>query len=511
MKKDEKKWIDGVVLIAMFILAGLFVYYFSTSTSPIIKNFYKDDSAIFQVVGREWAKGKLLYVDVFDHKGPIIFLIDALGYGLTKSSIGIMYIQIVLLFLVVAFIYRAMRLEFGRKWAAAIAGLAYLIMGISYSQGNLTEEYSLLFIVLSIASAIKYMRKEEQDLHPLKYAFVYGCSFMAICLMRMTSAISICCIVLVVLCILLGEKKWLHILQNMVAFLAGAGLTFLPFCIYFLIKGTLKQMLFATFIYNFMYASGSSFLDPDGDGWNKILFSVLTVFCLLVISILHIAFTKKQKDRLGICSLLTAVMTILMLLRMNRYMHYYLITMPYVMYIAVMLKDLYAVRKKDAWRRMAFLMAAGLVLLQTLAGGYKTYAQRKCIETYTKQTADYQVCCNRFMSQIPPEEKEDFLVFASFRLSQWYLVADVAPSYHYPFLQDWWCKNSSEMEAEVTAYLQNQPAKWMVVEADYDTGDLLIPNNENFKKIIQTRYEVVDDFQTSFDYRRYQLLKRSTP
>ena len=48
---------------------------------------------MFQTIGKYWAQGDLPYVELFDHKGPMIFLINAAGYYLA-GKIGVFFLQI---------------------------------------------------------------------------------------------------------------------------------------------------------------------------------------------------------------------------------------------------------------------------------------------------------------------------------------------------------------------------------------------------------------------------------
>ena len=81
---DKKRgFVYNKILCALlFVLSGLvWALFFSKTTSPL----YTDvgyDSAMFQTIGKYWAQGYLPYVDLFDHKGPLIFFINAVGYAL---------------------------------------------------------------------------------------------------------------------------------------------------------------------------------------------------------------------------------------------------------------------------------------------------------------------------------------------------------------------------------------------------------------------------------------------
>ena len=82
MGKLNEKNKSGLLCLLLFVasaFAGALV--FSPSTSPLYSD-WGYDSAMFQTIGKYWAQGHLPYVELFDHKGPIIFFINALGYAL---------------------------------------------------------------------------------------------------------------------------------------------------------------------------------------------------------------------------------------------------------------------------------------------------------------------------------------------------------------------------------------------------------------------------------------------
>lgn len=249
--KNSKMQYSIAIVIIMLLSAG-FVYYFSGTTSPVIPDYYGDDSAVFQVVGKAWTNGKIPYIQAFDHKGPFIFFVEALGYLI----------------------------------------------------GNYTEEYSLVFITFSIYLGVKYLlqvnwKKKETLLHPWKYAVWYGIAFTVILFMRVTSAIAIVCLVFVILCILLRFGIWKNLLENMGGFLFGVTIVFVPFSLYFLIKGAWYDMMYGTIIHNIMYASRSSIFMQTGAPWKSVLIALFTTGVLLVASILYWIYERKNNWILG--------------------------------------------------------------------------------------------------------------------------------------------------------------------------------------------------------------------
>ena len=64
-------------VIWALLTATLFLLIFSWSTSPLYQT-YGGDSPFFQIIGLGITQGKVPYVDLFDHKGPVPFFMNAL-------------------------------------------------------------------------------------------------------------------------------------------------------------------------------------------------------------------------------------------------------------------------------------------------------------------------------------------------------------------------------------------------------------------------------------------------
>ncbi|MBR0469737.1 MAG: hypothetical protein IJJ55_00820, partial [Clostridia bacterium] len=63
------------IILAAFCTA--FLLLLSASTSPLYADYCDGDSSIFMLIGKAIASGKNVYRDFFDHKGPILFYLNA--------------------------------------------------------------------------------------------------------------------------------------------------------------------------------------------------------------------------------------------------------------------------------------------------------------------------------------------------------------------------------------------------------------------------------------------------
>lgn len=79
----EKIFSTNVIILhaALILISVAFVYFLSYTTS--FRYIILDgDSSVFQSVGKCWTQGLIPYRDIFDHKGSIVYVVDALGYAI---------------------------------------------------------------------------------------------------------------------------------------------------------------------------------------------------------------------------------------------------------------------------------------------------------------------------------------------------------------------------------------------------------------------------------------------
>lgn len=79
MKNVPYNWLPYVILL---FAAVLFLFLFSCTTSPLYEHhpfWFRGDCGIFQEIGVYLIHGGTPYVDLFDHKGSLLWFIQALG------------------------------------------------------------------------------------------------------------------------------------------------------------------------------------------------------------------------------------------------------------------------------------------------------------------------------------------------------------------------------------------------------------------------------------------------
>ena len=117
----------GIISI-LIIIATLFVTVFSHTTSPIYPciNPNYTDSPAFQIIGKYWSEGVIPYKDLWDMKGPYIFLMNAIGYGLTGTRTGVYLLQIAFMTITLSGIFRMYRLYYSLRCSFVMTSISLM-------------------------------------------------------------------------------------------------------------------------------------------------------------------------------------------------------------------------------------------------------------------------------------------------------------------------------------------------------------------------------------------------
>ena len=116
--------------IYLIFISTLFLLFYSYTTSPLYLNEGMD-STIYKTIGLGILEGKIPYRDLFDHKGPMVFYINALGQLIMSGRMGIFLLQIISLSFAVLFIYKTSRL-FGGYGMSFLMSIVFLFVLSGY-------------------------------------------------------------------------------------------------------------------------------------------------------------------------------------------------------------------------------------------------------------------------------------------------------------------------------------------------------------------------------------------
>ncbi|MBO6296310.1 MAG: glycosyltransferase family 39 protein [Prevotella sp.] len=413
------------------LLAFIFITLFSSSTSFLYSNVENLDADFFSVIGKYWTKNTLPYVDLWDHKGPIIYFYNALGYWITNNRIGVFIIQVLSLSMSIFFTYKLFREEFDDKKTYLLVIFSLFGLANDYgTAGNCVEEYLLPLLSLAFYFMYKWVHKidEKANNHSYKYAFVYGLVLGFSLMTRMTNAIGVCGGILVIAIFLLLKGKYVNLLHNIFAFLLGVIVIILPFILYFYKYNALDEMIYGTLLFNFEYIQNAPELDPFS--FNQKLYlikSSVTVIVLFLVSIL--LFLRPDEKRQGMLWCMVAIISMSWLMTGNGFDHYFIITFPY---FAIAINELYRLLKKDKEtiiRRIARFGSITYIIILTILFSYSVYIAYKGIASDNNKLS--------FYSSIKKKYLQNTNSFVAYNVSPYiYLYLDLKPYCRFFAYQD---------------------------------------------------------------------------
>ena len=477
MKKKERVNADAIIFC--LIIAVAFVYFASSSTSPLFPYYYGGDSAQFQTIGKAWYYGKIPYVDMFDHKGPLIFFIDMLGYSLTKSSTGIMFLQMGFMFATMMALLQLGKLGSDKKIYRYVLTISSLmVLSEYYSHGNMTEEYCLPFIILSLCYQTQYLQeegnKESMESHKALHAMFYGITVGICFLTKVTNAVAVCAGVLLISIILLKERRFKNIFANALAFVGGFLALVLPFLLYFAQYGAAQDFLYATLLYNFEYKSMmTSWVDGAlVSDWIKFLLRYFGAFCIIFAGIL---LWRRKKYYCASYYFLCGVLELYIFLSGALFPQYAIITLPQ---FGLLLNEItYHIHCENACTKVYRVCFATLLLYSCVIS--PTYLP-PVPTSYDQNSTNAHKPYKDLLESNPEKEKDSFVAYGDNELKDLYLLYDMQPYYKYFVIQEWHASFSEKTKNEIHETFADGNVKWIL------TDDI----TNNIQDVLDNRYEL---------------------
>lgn len=283
-------------LIWMMLFAALTtILLVSSPQAPGVYRSSFTDSSVFRYIGKSMTMGIMPYRDIYDHKGILLYIINMLGYIISPAH-GIWVLEWMFLFTAMGIsAYGCYKLVKNMWVAGVITLVSYGTLSHFLCGGNLTEEYSLPFIALALLLFTEYFLNQEIPLW--KVGIIGACFGWAVLLRPNQIGVWVACCFIVFIK-LLFQKKILELGKYMGCFLAGTFMAILPFVLYMIKHGIVKEFYEWCFAFNFRYAGGGS---NPANLWNAMIsiFSGSGILPLGVVAFGCFVFSYKKKDTLA--------------------------------------------------------------------------------------------------------------------------------------------------------------------------------------------------------------------
>ena len=344
MKERIRKIGESKLMAAIAIPLIAFLTAFAASNNPFSVGKIGKDSAVYQYIARVILDGGMPYRDSFDHKGPVIYLIDAAGLAI-NPSLGIWIIEIVFLLGTFFFAYKTARLLGCGRRAAVVSVLVCALSLVLYFQGgNHVEEYAVLFLMMSLFVFAKHFIKKNVKCYEI---LLCGAAFAIVGMLRINMVVlwAVMCIGVLVDCI--KGKRNSDIAKYLGWFLMGAAIIVVPILAWLSQGGATRAFFEDYILFNLKYSSDekrASFTNM----WNAFFTFVTAIPVVFSLVILVHSVLEKRRLIDILCTLTVFLSVLSMSISGQAYGHYGMILCPLIAYAFALLFSEVAMKKGRA-------------------------------------------------------------------------------------------------------------------------------------------------------------------
>lgn len=308
MDRAEKKGFIGAVRAAFnahplcfLFFYGFLIMFFCTRSSPLyVFNGWVDANAYF-TMGKGLVNGLVPYRDLFDHKGPLLFLIYAVGYLIDHDGFfGIYLIQSLFMFVILTFVYKTILLFTSQKTPAflltLLSGAFFLQASCYVDGGGSPDEFTLVFESISLYFFCKYFLSGEKAHRPW-VMFLHGAMAACVLLLKFNLVLFWVGFGGVIFIKLLMQKQFKNFFQNLLFLIFGIAVVCLPYVAYAAYTGSFGDFIDVFFKFNMIYsrADESLFLKLFETAKRIFQYNVINISaCVMSLFGLLFLFLKKE-------------------------------------------------------------------------------------------------------------------------------------------------------------------------------------------------------------------------
>ena len=431
-------------------ISAILLLIMALNTSPL-SDFLGSDSVMYRLMGQCWYNGDMVYVDLFDNKGPYLYLIQMLGIAIHPERWGIFILQVVNFAIIFDLFYRIAGLFSSKRWQQILSVIASTLLCISiFEGGNLTEDWSLSFLLLPLYLSLKWLKTNPSTPHPYIYSAIYGLCFGIVSLIRLNNTAIIVGIVIGLLIMHIINRQYRKLGLNAVSFIIGMAIAITPMLLYFGLNHSLDDMIYATLLYNIKYSQVWPTL-VDSPIWNNV---IRLLPCLLA-CIIAVIYDYCHKSRLALIIIPAAIITSCAFVNGSGFFHYFVITVPIFLLAFAMSLQL---------PRIAMVISILCLLINPLyADRIQTNAElvTKTNTLFSNKKSNAHPY-SQIIAKIPSTERDSIFAY-NLKLIQndIFIQMNTIPTMRYSYMHDYVSKVDTLVDNEIKRYMRTQRPLWI--------------------------------------------------
>lgn len=268
-----------------------------TKSSPLyrINDWY--DAQCFFTVGKSMINGKIPYLDLFEQKGPLLFLLYGIASLISNNSfIGVFILEIISYSVFLYYVSKIIEIYLDKKYSYILIPIIALLMLPTrcFTHGGSCEEFCFPVLAILIYKYIKYLKNNDIS---SKDTIIVGILSGILLWMKYTLlgfSIGFCITVLIKSLI---DKNYKNLISKVGYFTLGITITTIPWLIYFgLHKNGIKSLIDVYFLFNInSYANNYTLLQKLINCFNTIKGVIFRYYQYLILIIIPMVLSIKTK------------------------------------------------------------------------------------------------------------------------------------------------------------------------------------------------------------------------
>lgn len=383
-------------IVISITLSLLFCFFFCLSLNPLLYK-YGYDGAVFQAMGLAMLKGKIPYVDLFDHKGFLVYCIQAVGWLIHPGKIGIFVLSIIN-HAVCIYIWMKISRLMSNRWVILPVICTLLLYGFFNNYGNQVQSWALPYISYPIYLFVRYIKRGE--LFKRTDCLAIGICLGCLAFILLNNMLFVCTICLYILVDYLRNRQYRELLSSVVWVITGCIITCLFFIVFFAILYGVKNldaMYYGMIGFNLDYIRNNSAGGlANGSLFNSYFFIMIALMTFLL------CFYREEKRI--IYYVIPSLIVMPCTFSQAYFGHYYIIALPvYLLIFGIILKHIDACFSYRFIKiRKRFMLIGGtLVIISAPVVGYLGFCRMK------NRAQEYKISIETTQAvfqEIPPEK-----------------------------------------------------------------------------------------------------------
>ncbi len=272
--------------LLLLLFSCVLVTLFSTC-SPLYPINPWDDADVFMTVGKSMLRGKVLYRDIFDQKGPVLFFLHELAAAISYTSfLGIYIFEVLGLWCFAWYSLKSIRLFSDSRLNMPLLCLLMLLTVTSdaFFYGDSAEEFCLPLLSHALYFMLRFVKERETQPSPVQ-GLLFGAGMGIVFWIKFNIVVFFYGgSLLALICIACHERRLRELARVVPWALLGMAAVTVAVLAYFIRHHAIDALVDAYFYTNlFKYTGISSNGEPDVWWFIFVKLAIMTVLLLPVL------------------------------------------------------------------------------------------------------------------------------------------------------------------------------------------------------------------------------------